>query len=146
MSEIVTVCADVYVPAAGEKVGVAACAWPPVPLSAIVWVVLLAFRLLSVSVTVPVKVPVCVGAKATAIRHWPPDDTFEVELQSVPPEAVCVKLPIIARFDIMSCWLPALVIVTVWAALVVSALVVGKTSPAARLRFTSNTSPLPPVK
>ena len=65
-------------------------------------------RALSVSVSVPVNTPLCIGVNAIAIRHWPPDDKFVLELQSVPPEDPWVKFAVIARFDTVNGWFPSL--------------------------------------
>src|ERR1700722_3976879 len=98
------------------------------------------FSALSMRVSEPGKVPLCIGVKATAIKHWPPEGKFVLELQSVPPEIPCRKFALTVTLDIVNCWFPLLETVSVWGALVEPTFVAGKVR-AACVRFTSYTLP-----
>src|ERR1017187_3983853 len=116
--------------------------WPtsavtPVPDSAAVCVLAGSFSALSVNVTVPLSAPLDTGANATAIAHALPAASTVLDVQSVPPDACCVKLPVIARLVTVSCWLPTLLTATVCAPLLAPTFTLPKFSPAACVRFTS---------
>lgn len=115
--------------------------WAPMPDSCAFCALVALLSALSVSVTVPVSVPLIVGAKATAIKHCPEEDSCELEVQSVPPESVCVKYVVIARFDTVNGWLPALETVRTCEVVVEPILVLAKTSGAACVRLSLITLP-----
>lgn len=56
---------------------------------------------LSVTENEPVRVPLSMGANATAIEHCAEEDSCVLAVQSVSPEGICVKLAESARLEIV---------------------------------------------
>src|ERR1700728_466485 len=111
------------------------------PCRTTLWVTDVALSELSVSATVPVRVPLAVGAKATAMEHCPEEDSCVVELQSLAPDGTCVKFVVIVRFDTVNSWFPALETVRPCEVLVEPMLVLAKTSAAACVQLILITLP-----
>ena len=86
----------------------------PVPLSEAVCVVPLTPPLLSVTVSVPLRVPDAAGVKVRLITQLPLAGT------ELPQLFVSAKSPITAMLVMVSATAPVLLSVTLWAALVVS--------------------------
>src|SRR5580692_11724219 len=73
----------------------------------------------SVRVILPDKFPPDVGENATSKRHCPPGERRVPMAQSVPPEGCVTKFAGKESLEILSCWFPASVTVSVCVGLVV---------------------------
>src|ERR1700728_645608 len=115
--------------------------WEPLPDTCTACALAGLLSPLSVSVAVPVRVPLATGAKASAMKHCPEEESCVLEVQSLPPEDTCVKFGVIARFDTVNSWLPGLETVTGCEVLVEPMLVLARKSAAACVRLILITLP-----
>src|ERR1035438_5832364 len=91
----------------------------------------------SATTSVPVRVPLAMGANATAIKHCSEEGSCVPEVQSVPPEGIWAKFCAISTFETFNGWLPALETVRVCGTVTDPTNVVPKVSAAGWFRLTS---------